>query len=331
MARIRTDQPNTQVDAPQSTIVDRLRRGNAVPILSSTIANDFALGGHDTLVQAYADYNRYPLPERSLAQVMQFKAITDPKIRDALTLREDYLLFIKSRLFELAEKAGAKREALDGVDQAFDSLTLGQMCEQLSYPQVVVGNHPFALLANLKLPIYITTGCHSFIEDALRRAGRDPKSDYCRWNQKLVNLATVFDGKYDPSKEQPLVYHLYGWDAIPESMVVTEDDHFRFLMACAQDAGKSTDPVHDRVRRELSLSSLLLLGYRLRSDEFRSLFWGLIATRSDRKASVVSIHLQPSQVEKEYLEKYLQKDHNFEVSWGETSIYLQQLYAEMNA
>jgi len=216
---------------------------------------------------------------------------------------------------------------LDEVDHQFDSLSLTEIGAQLDYPPVAdERSHPFLLLAALGLPIYLTTDFHSLLENALRRAGCDPQTDYCRWNQKLVDLPTVFKESYEPSRQKPLVYHLHGWEGEPESLVLTDDDHYRFLMQCAQNAGKDTDPVHGRVRRELSLSSLLLVGYTLRSEEFRSLFWGLIDTRSDKKASVVEIHLKPSPVEQRYVEKYLQKDHNLEVCWDDILTYLQQLY-----
>lgn len=331
MPRILTNQP-VMDNAAQPTIIDRLRSGKAVPIIGSALTHDFLFSGVDALAKAYADYNKYPLTERSLAQVTQFKAIQDDAIRDSLTLREHYLTFVKSRLYELAQVAGIKQEALDGVDAQFDDLSLSQMSAQLNYPLVAEEQRqPFLLLAALNLPIYLTTDYHALLENALRRAGRDPQTDYCRWNQKLVGLPSILSGGYIPTRAQPLVYHLHGWEGEPESMVLTDDDHYRFLMQCAQNAGKDTDPVHGRVRRELSLCSLLLLGYTLRSEEFRSLFWGLIDTRSDKKASVVEIHLKPSQVEQRYLEKYLQKDHNLEVCWDDIHTYLQTLYREVTA
>jgi hypothetical protein len=97
--------------------------------------------------------------------------------------------------------------------------------------------------------------------------------------------------------------------------VLTEDDTLTFLVACAQNFGKNTDPVHGRVRQALSDSSLLLLGYELQGWDFRSLFWGLIVQRTRALTSVISIQLEPSQVEKLYLQKYLD-GYDFKVSWG---------------
>src|SRR4051812_27086324 len=129
MPRIRTDQPNL-VNPPQPTIIERLRNGKAVPIIGSTLTHDFVLGGQEVMVKAYADFNKYALHEQSLAQVTQFKAIEDDTIKDALTLRENYLTFVKSRLFELAQAGGATQALLDEVDQEFDRLSLSQLCER---------------------------------------------------------------------------------------------------------------------------------------------------------------------------------------------------------
>lgn len=332
MPRIQTNQSTAQQRPQQPTIVERLRSGKAVPIIGSAVMHDFVMGGSHALVRAYADYNKYPLTENTLAQVTQFKAIQDDQIRDTLALRENYLSFIKSHLLDLAEKAGCKQDDLDGVDQQFDQLLLCEMCEQLNFPAVAdERSHPFLLLAALGLPIYLTTDFHGLMESALRRAGYEPQTDYCRWNQKLFELPSVLRTGYEPSRQKPLVYHLHGWEGEPESLVLTDDDHYRFLMQCAQSAGKDPDPIHSRIRRELSLNSLLMVGYTLRSEEFRSLFWGLIDTRSDKKASVVEIHLKPSHVEQAYLEKYLLKDHNLEVCWDDIQTYLHELFLGVTA
>ena len=66
-----------------------------------------------------------------------------------------------------------------------------------------------------------------------------------------------------PSKEQPLVYHLHGFDQYPESLVLTEDDYLEFLVAISSDKGRNTDPVPKPVREALVESSLLLLGHSL--------------------------------------------------------------------
>jgi hypothetical protein len=136
MPRIRTTGPESRGPATwQQTVVERIRAGKLAPILSNAVGDDLALGGHAALVEAYAAYSRYPLGSGGLAEMAQFKGITDESVTDTLALKEDYVTFVKSRLFELAEADGAGRDALDDVDAQFDHLTLAQMCDQLGCPR----------------------------------------------------------------------------------------------------------------------------------------------------------------------------------------------------
>ena len=184
--------------------------------------------------------------------------------------------------------------------------------------------HPLLLLASLELPIYITTGYHEFIEAALRRAGKAPVTDFARWHQAIEEQPSAFQGNYEPSRQAPLVYHLYGIDTVPDSLVLTEDDYLTFLVAASQNFGKTTDPIHVRVRQALSDSSLFLFGYDLQSWEFRALFWGALVQRTRSLSSVVGIQLEPSEIEKQYLQKYLGV-HQFQVAWGNVASTVQQL------
>lgn len=326
MPRIRLTQPEPRGPATwQQAIVDRIRAGKLVPIVSGTAGNDLVLGGHAPLAEAYAAYTSYPLPDRDLAGMAQYKGITDESI-DALGLKEDYVKFAKSRLLDLAETSGVGREALDEVDAQFDRLTFAEICTQLGYPRDGdEPSHPLLLLANLDLPIYVTTGYHELLEAALLRAGKTPRTEFCRWHKEIERHPSVFGTDYEPSAQTPLVYHLHGVDRFPDSLVLTEDDCLNFLVACAQNIGKTTDPVHGRVRQALSDSSLLLLGYELQSWDFRSLFWGTIVPRTRALTSVVSIQLEPSEIEKLYLQKYLD-GYDFKVAWSGLRETVQALY-----
>jgi hypothetical protein len=326
MPRIRTTGPESRGPATwQQTVVERIRAGKLAPILSNAVGDDLALGGHAALVEAYAAYSRYPLGSGGLAEMAQFKGITDESVTDTLALKEDYVTFVKSRLFELAEADGAGRDALDDVDAQFDHLTLAQMCDQLGCPRYGdERSHPLLLLAGLDLPIYVTTSYHEFMEAALRRAGKTPRTEFCRWHKEIEKYPSVFDGSYEPGRQEPLVYHLHGLDRYPDSLVLTTDDYLTFLVACAQNFGKNTDPVHGRVRQALCDSSLLLLGYELQGWDFRSLFWGLIVQRTRSLTSVISIQLEPGEVEKLYLQKYLD-GYDFKVFWGSVQEYVETL------
>lgn len=327
MPRIRITEPEQRGPVTwQEIIADRVRSGKLAPILGGDVGADLVLGGAAGLADSYATYTRYPLPGRNLPAVAQFKFVTDETVQDVLALKEDYVEFVKSRLLDLAERDGSAASTLEEVDAQFDALSFAQMCEQLGYPRYGdETSHPLLLLASLDLPIYLTTGYHEFMEAALRHAGKAPRTDFARWHKAIEEHPSAFAGNYEPSRQEPLVYHLYGVDAVPDSLVLTEDDYLTFLVAASQNFGKTTDPVHWRVRQALSDSSLMLLGYELQSWEFRALFWGALVQRTRTLSSVVSIQLEPSQVEKQYLQKYLD-GHHFQVAWGSLVSAVQELY-----
>ena len=332
MPRIKTDTVTSQTQPAtwQQTIIDRIRAGKLVPIISNMVSDDLVLGGHDALVEAYAVYSRYPLEQKKdLAQMAQFKSITDDRITDALALKDDYVNFIKNRLFDLAATGGVGKAIQDEVEAQFDTLNCAQFCRQLGYPSFAQDHtHPFLLLAAFDLPIYITTGYHNFVEMALQQAGKTPRTEICRWHQDLEEIPSVLDGTYQPSKAEPLVYHLHGFDQYPDSLVLTEDDYLKFLVATSQNIGRETDPVHKRIRQAMSDSSLMLLGYSLRDWDLRSLFWGLIAPRTRPLTSAISIQLEPTEIEKLYLQKYLDS-FDFKVYWGDIRAYMQELYQSL--
>jgi hypothetical protein len=297
-----------------------------VPIISHVVDHNLVLGGHTSLVEAYADYVQYPMADKqNLPQVTQFKSVTDDTITDAWALKTDYINFIKNRLFDLAEAAGSSEETLAEVEEAFDDVTFSEFSERLGYPRFDNAQaDPLLILAEFPLPIYLTTSGHDFVEVALKRAGKEPRTEICRWHKGLESIPSIFATDYQPSKEAPLVYHLHGFDAYPESLVLTENDYLEFLVAISQELGRGTDPIPKRVRQAMADSSLILLGYSLQSWEFRVLFWGLIKPRPLQHTSV-SIQLMPSDVERKFLQEYLRREAKFEVYWGDIQEYMQEL------
>jgi hypothetical protein len=309
----------------QQTIVERIRDGRVLPVISNVVSNDLVLGGHNALAAAYAEHIRYPLADKeNLPQMAQFMSVVGENVTDAQMVKEDYLNFIKSRLYYIAQAEGAAEELLAEIEEEFDDLDFSEFAARLGYPEFEAeASHPLLVLAALPLPIYLTTSYHTFIEAALRRAGKEPRTELCRWHQGLESIPSVLNESYQPSKEAPLVYHLHGLDSHPASLVLTEDDYMEFSVAISQDMGRETNPIPRRVRQALAESSLLMLGYNLRNWDFRGLFWGLIKSRPMSHLSV-SLQLVDSEEERNYLQKYLNQA-KFEVYWGSIQQYAQEL------
>jgi hypothetical protein len=138
-------------------------------------------------------------------------------------------------------------------------------------PDFRAADEPHAVLADLPLKIYLTTNYDDFMVKALASRWRDPKREFCRWNDLIREQPTLFDKEpdYEPTVARPLVYYIHG-HSDPNSVVLTEDDYLTFL-AAMQDPKLLPEPV----RIALASSSLLFIGYRMADWNIRVLLQGL--------------------------------------------------------
>ena len=313
---------------PQGALSKKIEDGKAVPLISSGVDHDLILWGHKELVKYYAKQTEYPLAStHDLSHIAQVYSVTHST--DSYVMRQDYLDIVKDRLREIAEADGVPQEIQTDAKAGSARLGFTEMAKVLGYPSFDNDlPNSLLLLARLNLPLYLTTSYHTFLEAALVYAGKKPRTEFCRWNQRLEPSSRECVSDYQPSSEEPLVYHLFGLDTQPESLVLTEDDYLDFLVNLTLDMSQKTDRIPRCIRRALADSSLILLGYDLRSWEFRTLFWGLIRNRPLSKQENVSVQVAPDDPEKCYLDKYL-SEASFRVVWGEVHQYIQELCQSM--
>lgn len=312
----------------KETLIERISQGKVLPLISNAVSNRLVFDSHRELVEEWADFIDYPLDDRhNLTHMTQFQSVmskADPDIKaDNDYIKETYLDFLQMALLSIADEELV--EALK-EDANLAALSFSQKAERLEYPPFEEGQHNLLLLlADLPLPIYLTTSYHSFVEAALLKAGKSPRSEICHWHPRLKSLPSVFsaDPDYVPTPQEPLVYHLHGLDKYPQSLVLTEDDHLDFLVTISRDI----DAVPVRIRQALADSSLILLGYSLRDWDFRVIFRGMIkpSTVQNRPKSVF-IQLPDNAQERDFLQNYLQQEAEFEVYWGKTSSFLQEIW-----
>ena len=246
-------------------------------------------------------------------------------------LKSDYLTWFKSFIYYTAQAAGADADTLAEAEAEVDDLTVSAFANRLGYPRLDGGAaDPLLVIANLPVRTIITTSPTTFLEDALRRAGKSPRTELCRWHKELDGIDSAIDATYRPSTREPLVYHLHGLDAYPDSLVLTEDDHLQFLVNVCQDQGNNAaDRVHALVRQAL-FDDLILLGYSLSSWAFRGLYAGMIKTggrQEDR--GVVALQVVPDQNEKAYLDDYVRREARFDVFWGDAGQYITELQGKL--
>lgn len=281
------------------TLLERIGDRKCTPFLGAgAAAETLPLGS--TIAEAWAREHGYPLEDSGdLARVAQYLAV---KI-DAMTPKERIRRFFR----------------------------------EIDPPPFRGDGEPHGVLARLPLPIYLTTNFDDFMVRALRDEGKEPTRELCRWNERL-RLATpsAFDSAegLHPTAERPLVYHLHGYLERPESLVLTEDDYFDFLVNLPQVG------IPPLIQEVLSATSLIFVGYRLADWNFRVLFRGFVELTqpSDRRLSV-TVQLPPTlspeaqEQAKQYLRRYFGKKE-IVVYWGtarDFALELEQRWREHGA
>lgn len=192
--------------------------------------------------------------------------------------------------------------------------------------------NPYRLLAQLRLPIYITTGTSDFMTTALIEAGVDPVVRICPWTKLIPNDRAIYED--EPTVEKPLVYHLFGHLSVPNSLVVAEDTFFDYLIGVTQN--KSLIP--GAVRAALSNTSLLFLGFQMDDWEFRVFFRFLMAQEGREMLKLyshASVQIEPEEDRivdvkraRKYLEDYFESEH-IEIFWGSTAEFLKVLWQHL--
>jgi hypothetical protein len=192
--------------------------------------------------------------------------------------------------------------------------------------------NPYRLLAQLRLPIYITTGTLDFMTHALIEAGAEPVVRICPWNKLVPKDRAIYED--EPTVEKPLVYHLFGHLSVPHSLVVAEDTFFDYLIGVTQN--KSLIP--SAVRAALSNTSLLLLGFQMDDWEFRVFFRFLMAQEGREMLKLyshASAQIEPEEDRivdvkraRKYLEEYFESEH-IEIFWGSTEEFLKALWQHL--
>jgi hypothetical protein len=182
-------------------------------------------------------------------------------------------------------------------------------------PDFTDPKEPHAMLADLGLPLYITTNYDDFMARALVDRGREPVQEICKWNDyhEVVDdpAPLADDREYEPTPEKPVVYHLHGRYQIPESMVLTEDDYLEFLVTLAErsDPDQYSSLIPHQVARALSSTSLLFVGYGLKDWDFRVMHRGLVMRgNATLRRMSVTVQLELTEEAQKYLDKYFERN-----------------------
>jgi SIR2-like domain len=277
-------------DSEWERLLRRIKRGECTPFIGAgACAGTIPVGA--SLAREWADKHDYPLVKDrdDLARVAQFLAVDQDPIFPKELIRD---------------------EIEDVVPPDF-----GQQGE------------PHGVLADLKLPLYITTNYDGFMWEALHSRQTEPRREICAWNDFLKDQPSVFNTDFEPSAANPVVYHLHGYYELPQSLVLTEDDYLTFLVRISRDNAVPLLPAV--VRTAMASNSLLFVGYSLADWDFRVLFRALIGSLGGTIGTTnIAVQLEPEGIGDsadartralDYLRKYFEKIQmvKVQVYWGD--------------
>lgn len=204
---------------------------------------------------------------------------------------------------------------------------------------------PYSLLARLPVSIYLTATPDPLLADALRAATppRDPIVDYVRWTDKLKQKQRVFDENDRSSaisRDRPLVYHLFGTLEERDSLVLTEDDFFDYLISVVKDHNGTVVPTE--VRNAWSTSALMLLGFDLDDWTFRALYRVILQEQGHKLRQLqgplsAAVQINPEEERNlrpdlalEYLEQVFESDR-ISLSWSPPAEFLREVWQRLPA
>ena len=302
-------------------LIRNLKRGRCTPIIGPGLS-EAVLGSQSDVARQWAEQYRFPMhvsDKESLPQVAQYLTIHQDA-RFPFDELEDYLRKNLQTEYKaiLPINLQGSRAGLEDVINA-----VGQARRK---------DNPldgYRTLAALPLPIYITANQDTLLEDALREAGKNPKTLLCPWNEYIEQALDEYTE--EPTEQTPLVFHLFGRWQEPDSVVLTEDNYFDFLIGVT--GNKSLIP--EQVRLALSDSSLMFLGFANENWDFRVLYRSILAQPGGNRRSnyaQISAQLLPDderllepQGARNYLEDYFGKSASIDLFWGNADEFLAEL------
>jgi hypothetical protein len=242
----------------------RVRAGACVPVIGGQL-REGVLPLPEELATGWADRLGYPLARRTeLAMIAEFaRDVT----ADESALLDEFVAFVD-------EQVGVVDEAL------------------------LDGGHPYRLLAELPLSLYITTAYDDLMVRALRRfrANATPRPVSCRWDPSDRNWEPTDDLIEDePTLEHPVVFHLHGRWHDPPSLVLTEQDHIEFTTKLGADSDQSAQKqalLPAKVKEALARNSWFFVGYGAADRNLRGLLRTLATQVRTKDKHAVAVQLQ---------------------------------------
>lgn len=312
-------------------ILKHINGGRCTPIVGPGVLESLVGSSHD-IARDWADTYHYPMSphyREDLPNVAQFLRFN---LEDPTFPYDSISTYLHQKLLD------ANRDILTPELLATPEDELGELLKFVgAYRRQNDSDEPHRVLASLPFKIYITTNTDNLLSEALEEvAGKTPHKRLCPWND-YVNRKMMDAEDYEPTDKEPLVYYLFGQLDDTETMVLTEDDYFDYLIGTTKNKELFPDPV---VRAQTA-SLLLFLGFQVSDWDFRVIFRSIMSWEGKKAGSkdnfthvAVQINpdedtiIEPSRARK-YLEKYFNSS-NVSIYWGSAEDFLRELRQRWN-
>lgn len=306
------EQAHGPAEGKWDPLFSHIRNAKCTPILGPDLIEVVA-GARRDLASRLAEAFHFPLAphdREGLPQVAQFLAVEKDsdflldKIAEYVceTIRRRAGAALPDDLRDLALDTLPSEDLRAVLDQY---LLHAWRAEQARNPA-----EPYRLLAGLRLPVYISADPSELLLEALRAAGARPEEFFCPWNAYTRELPSPFlsEPNYQPSPERPLVFRLFGAYHEPESLVLTEDSHFDYLIGVE----RNKELIPKLLRERLANTALLFLGFRPEDWAFRVFFRILMSQQGGGRRTRyphISVQVAPEEgrsIEPEQARRYLE-------------------------
>jgi hypothetical protein len=243
-----------------AALVNDIENRRFTPIVGFGLA-DGVYGSTEDLAQRLAAAAQFPLApyqRTDLPQVSQYLLVTQGSSTYPLDAVKEQ---VRRQMLAL------NQELLSPEDR---DLSLSKLLRKVGALRRQNAQDPYRLLANLPARVFVTATPDTLLTESLVEAGKRPDERFAFWKRGVTPPEPY---EREPSVSEPLVYHMLGHFKAPDSLVLTQDDYFDYLIG----ASRNHALVPNVVRHALTSSSLLFLGFQLTDWSFRVLFRLIVA------------------------------------------------------
>ncbi|MEM7028678.1 MAG: CHAT domain-containing protein [Chloroflexota bacterium] len=306
------------------TLLNNIADGECTPFLGPRVTLDLLPSLGDISNSLATEYH-YPFPDRdNLAKVAQFVGTLDNRnLRKKVST--EMISGFKERIGEKFDRRKDRRKTIGQVIEEADWANRGREIMESDIHQQ---------LADLELPLYITTNFDNFMFQALKSKAGEARQSVVDWRESVSQDASRPHHDLDPPPDydNPVVLHLFGTDDDLLSMVLTEDDYLDYLAKLSRDYEYL---LPTSVNAALASTTLLFLGLRLDDIALKVIMRGLLTNLDLERWGMLHVAVQiedPSDDEADQQEviRFFQRyfsDAQIDIYWGSTQQFVADLHA----